>query len=353
MTPVFTPAGSRAFDAWFEERLDELTADVRRALGEGLVALVLGGGYGRGEGGVVRAGGVERPYNDLDLVLVTRGQAVMTHALEPVALRHERALGIAVDFSRPLTVGDIARWEHRLRWHELYHGHHVLTGDTAVILAHAPDRIASPVPPREAARLLVNRGAGLVWAERILRGMEPSPDPDFVRRNAYKAMLAAGDARVIAAGLLAPRHAGRLPMLRALVRDQPRGEAERLVGAYRRALTFKFEPDSVAAEDPAELFVHAVALWTAAFLEIESARHGVGWASLSDYADWTGPREPRPPARWVRNLLSNLRFLDPSVRAPQDALYGQVARLLDARAHGASWERASAAFLRRWRCVND
>lgn len=343
---AFAPAATSAFDAWLTDRLAALTADVRTALGDLLVALVLGGGYGRGEGGVIRQGGEERPYNDLDLILVTRRDARVTHALEPVSQHHERSLGIAVDFSRPLTLGAIARWEHRLRWHELYHGHLVLAGPASVILEHAPAHIAAPVSTREAAMLLLNRGAGLVWARRVIEGLEPPPDPDFVRRNAYKAMLAAGDARIIAAGVLAPRHAGRLETLRGLA------GAGALVDAYALALRFKFEPGSVDPEGTRELLDCATVLWKAEFLQIESARHERAWSSLADYARWTGPREPMPLARWPRNLLSNLRFCDPSVRAPQDALFAQVARLLDAPT-GPSWERESAALLARWRRVND
>ena len=36
----------------------------------GIDCLALGGGYGRGEGGVRQINGEQRPYNDYDLVLI-------------------------------------------------------------------------------------------------------------------------------------------------------------------------------------------------------------------------------------------------------------------------------------------
>ena len=352
--PSYARAGSRDFDRWMSDRLTDLTGDVRRALSGNLVALVLGGGYGRGEGAVVGRGGQERPYNDLDLILIVKSRPGAGKRLEAVSRHHEEAMGIAVDFSRALTVGDVASWEHRLRWHELYHGHQVLDGDPAIVHQHAPRQIALPVPLCEASRLLLNRGAGLVWARRVLLGQEPAPDPDFVRRNAYKALLAVGDAYVIAAGVLAPRHEGRLELLRAFVRQFPPSEAALVTSAYASALAFKFEPDSMPAGSAvAELLDRATALWSAAFLRIESQRHGIAWTDLASYARWSGPREPAPARRWLRNLGSNLRFGQLSVRAPQERLYTQVAHLLDPATGQSGSATASAAFLNRWRKVND
>src|SRR4051812_44747545 len=40
---------------------------------ERLEALLLGGGYGRGEGGVLKTGAGDRPYNDLEFYVSLRG----------------------------------------------------------------------------------------------------------------------------------------------------------------------------------------------------------------------------------------------------------------------------------------
>src|SRR5260370_20780231 len=103
--------GSADFNARMQTWLTALSEDVRQVVGENLAALVLGGGYGRGEGGVLLVSGEERPYNDLDLILIVRRKAsVPWHELEGIQRKYESLMGIQIDFSRPLTVNDVRKW---------------------------------------------------------------------------------------------------------------------------------------------------------------------------------------------------------------------------------------------------
>ncbi|MBT7300516.1 MAG: hypothetical protein HN849_13435, partial [Victivallales bacterium] len=104
---------SPEFNRHLEEVLAEIAAETARTLGDGLVALILGGGYGRGEGGIFLRDGREEPYNDLDLALVVTDRNLPAlRRLAPIEERYAARLGIHVDFSRPLTVKDIAHWPH-------------------------------------------------------------------------------------------------------------------------------------------------------------------------------------------------------------------------------------------------
>jgi hypothetical protein len=67
-------------------------------------ALVLAGGYGRGEGGYRRDGFSTVPYNDYDYFLVVNGMAAAARkdlnvALHCVAERLGREFGLEVDFA--------------------------------------------------------------------------------------------------------------------------------------------------------------------------------------------------------------------------------------------------------------
>src|SRR5713101_315101 len=107
---AFSYAGNASadFNARMQTWLTALSEDVRQAAGENLTALVLGGGYGRGEGGVLLVSGEERPYNDLDLILIVRRKnSVPWPELESIKRKYESLLGIQIDFSRPLTVDDV------------------------------------------------------------------------------------------------------------------------------------------------------------------------------------------------------------------------------------------------------
>ena len=73
----------------------------------------------------------------------------------------------------------------------------------------APSALHEPLPAIEGARLLLNRGAGLLWAMRVVQGHESPPDVDFVRRNYWKCALALGDALLIAHQRYSTPYSGR------------------------------------------------------------------------------------------------------------------------------------------------
>ena len=122
-----------------------LSGEVRQAMGENLIALVLGGGYGRGEGGVLRVSGEERPYNDLDLVLIVRRKSGLPwETLHAIQHKYAALTGIEVDFSRPLTVDDVRAWPHTLMWSDLLQGHRVLDGPADILTAQCSRSAIGP-----------------------------------------------------------------------------------------------------------------------------------------------------------------------------------------------------------------
>lgn len=354
---MYARHASAEFNARLHAALQRLTADVRRALRDNLVALVLGGGYGRGEGGVVGIGGEERPYNDLDLVLVVRRKnALPAAALAAIGQAHGAELGIEVDFSRPLTLGDIRRWPHRLMWFDLLHGHLVLCGPQDLLRTCTPQRLREPLPAIEATRLLLNRGAGLLWALRLTRGLEPPPDPDFARRNYYKCALALGDALLIVHRRFTSSYRRRDALLAGLEADCA-GVAELGVGPlYRRALRFKFRPDALPGEVPDEARLRALAEgWGQVFLYVERLRTRRRWPSLAAYARWQGVREPdqNTPLQWPRNVVWNRRLGVWSWRYPRERLYRRLPILLGlTRIPVMDWPAETARLLALWQRFN-
>ncbi|MEW6753857.1 MAG: hypothetical protein AB1505_23180 [Candidatus Latescibacterota bacterium] len=354
MTLPYATHASEGFNARLQAGLDAVGQDVARVLGANLVALVLGGGYGRGEGGVVVRDGVEHPYNDLDLTLVVqhRGQ-VAQGTLRRLAVRHGEQLGLEVDFSRPLTPRAVRHWPPWLMWHDLLHGHVVLHGPRGILPALAPAVVGEPLPAIEATRLLVNRGAGLLWALRVTAGVEPPPDPDFVRRNYYKCALALGDALLIAHGCYATPCRGRGRRLRRLEGAEETVAALGLRALYDEALRFKFRPDLLPAGEGSAVRLRQLAeRWGAVFLHVERVRTGARWRTLEEYAGWEGAREPEQnrPAMWPRNALQNRRLGGWSLRYPREALYRQLPGLLGlTRSQDATWVAGGQRFLRRWK----
>ncbi len=237
----FTAARDAAADAALRAALPEIVAAVRGCALPGFAGLVLGGGYGRGEGGATAA---HRLYNDLDLfVFLDAPEAAFpsfAQRLAPVAAAFTARLGVDVDFTLR-TAARLRRDGRRLMVQELLRGHVALDPadfDLAAWSGVRP-RAAADLPAGEAARLVMNRGMGLEFARRRLAANGGRADA-FVLRNLNKAVLGAGDARLIAEG----RYAWRLDAREAALA----GDA-----TYARACAFKRRPTDDAAATSAAL----------------------------------------------------------------------------------------------------
>lgn len=286
-----------------------LAEDVRACLGDNLVALVLGGGYGRNEGAIILKAGLERPYNDLDLFLIVHNPS-HCQGLAEVSHKFECRLGIDVDFSKPLTPDLVQTLPHSLMWHDLLRGHLVLWGPENYLRDNAPRRLLQVPPKGEAVRLLLNRGVGLLWANRVREGLEEAPDPDFVRRNYFKAALALGRSTFLAQGRSLPLRPNRVTELKAL------GVSNTVAKLYQDALQFKLSPDGMITGD----FSQLLALWEDQFRSY--LEHGLidPEVALSDSP--------------LRNLLRNLRVSRISFEHPRAILYR---RLLSVRTNPSIW----------------
>lgn len=256
-----------------------------------LWGVVLGGGYGRGEGGVIFEGGKARLSNDLDFYVVTeRGatradERAIAAALAPIAREWTARLGVDVDFCAPKTPRRMERDSRRLMIQELLRGYADVAGRPGVeLFADIEERPLSQLPWMEAVRLLVNRGAGmLLCAER-------GDDAQFTARNIDKCVLGAFDAALMARG----EYVWGAEARAAAIRD-PR---------YDAALSWKFRPAALppcTAEDARKVW-----LWAADMVEFAPARAAEGrrraWHAL----------------RWLarRRTLGDLRSLgiDPLLR---------------------------------------
>jgi hypothetical protein len=351
MNQVYAREGSAEFNNRLHAVMLRLGDDVEAALGDNLVALLLGGGYGRGEGAVLITPDGELPYNDLDFTLVVKHKGAVPN-LKAISDRYAEELGIHVDFSRPLTLQDVEKWPHWLMWYDLVQGHVVLKGAPGILRDHAPPALRNPLPLIEATRLLLNRGAGLLWALRVLKGFEKAPDEDFVRRNYYKCALALGDALLMAYGRYTSVYHGRDERFSAVQKDHEAVAAFHLEGLYQEALRFKFRPASCPLEGFDEAQLNRLAtLWGKVFLHLEQLRTGRSWPSLTAYTDWQGLREKdqHTPEKLLRNLVRNRQTGQWSWRYPREELYRQLPALLGLTGRALpDWGAASASFLRIW-----
>lgn len=348
---------SQDFEARLGRDISTIASEVETALGDHLAALVLGGGYGRGEGGVVIRDGLEYPYNDLDFTLILHtSQSDRLAALEPIRKKWAAKLGIHVDFSRPLTPDEIGRLPRKLMWQDLLLGHQVVAGDPGLLARLAPASLREPLPIIEATHLLLNRGAGLLWAWRQIHGFERREDEDFVRRNFFKAVLALGDALLIAHKRYQTPYRGRDTLLGGLLPHLAIPDGKRLFDLYSEALVFKFKPDSGQFRgDGRQRLADLGALWWDIYRRIESMRTGQEFPTPGAYRRWAGLRqsEEHLPRLLPRNIWHNIHNSVISFLYPREWLFRSLPVLLQRAPRGGAWlDRVSERFMAVWQRFN-
>ncbi len=314
-------------DAKIDKACAAVGAEIDALAVPGLAGVVLGGGYGRGEGGVWTAGSAPSLSNDLDFYVVTEegaGEGTISEiarALAPVSAKWTKELGVDADFCAAKTPWRLKHDERRLMVQELVRGYSDVAGKKGdVLFAHIERRDAKDVPWMEAARLLMNRGVGLLLANdkagRERFGFEDMRG-DFVSRNVNKCVLGSGDARLVAR---------RDYRWRATDRARALGDS-----LYREAVEWKFRPraEAVCGWDAAR------EAWLDAAEEVMARGKDAGALS----------RSLREAARWVvrSGTLGGLSGLgrDCVVR-----VLGRVERHVRSRAG------VDDALMREWRVFN-
>ena len=228
-------------DAEAEKLLARVLSEIGQTLSGSSLCVVLGGSYGRGDGGVRQDRENGLLYNDLDFFVFARDNAAGADTLlKEVAEKYEHELKVDVDFSAVMTVSTLKKDTPRLMMQELKRGYHLVCGED-LLAENLTELPAEALPFSEACRLLLNRGMGLLFAgEKIACNSE---ETDFIMRNLYKAILGAGDAMMIARREYPWSLSDRLERINASVLP------EKWKTLYREAVDFKFRPHREKKED--------------------------------------------------------------------------------------------------------
>jgi hypothetical protein len=299
----FTLDGSARLEEHLQRVQGEVRQAVLRTLPPGKVeAILLGGGYGRGEGGVLRTPTGDRPYNDLEYYVALRGLRRFNefrHGPALGELAHHLSLlaGIEVEF-KIVSLGELRAAPVTMFSYDLVVGHRWVYGDNRLLAGCEHHRRPGRIPLAEVARLLFNRCSGLLFArERLERARFTDDDADFVGRNLAKARLALGDAMLAAAGRYHWSCRERHQRLRELLLADDHPEWLRTVlHLHAAGVEFKLHPQRRAASratlraEHAELSRQALDVW----LWLESRRLERPFVSAAEYAL---AREPKYPGR--------------------------------------------------------
>lgn len=234
---MYTWAGEPEAEAVAARAAELVAAELRAALpAASYRAILLVGGYGRGEGGVLRTSAGVRLHNNLDILIIAAGpwlavrarlHARATAALAPIAAR----IGVGID------VGVIGEWtlRHapcRVFYYDLRHGHRTLVGDPA----YAPGLpfTAEAIIGEDVLALVANRGTLLAINQALIAAGGASRA--VVTKHTAKAILGYGDGWLWLHGRYHWSYAERRSRMQAT--DAPNWLAE----LYERAARQRFSP---------------------------------------------------------------------------------------------------------------
>ena len=286
-----------------EARLESHFARARRAFEDHgwRGALVLGGGYGRGEGGVMAGPRGEGFSNDLDYFLFD--EAPQARRLQAWCREIERTesaeLGIDVEI-KCLRADSLGEPSRSMMFADMVAGHVVVAGDGGFLGRLRAGLDCTRIVPAEATRLLWNRGSGLFFARcRMCREAELA----FVIRNHAKLKLALGDAWLCLHGQYTPRCRERAERLAAI--ELP----EALAGLHRwhaEGVAFKFQPfaDGQTWSQLEAESQQLIAAWGTLYLAVEQRRLQ---RSLRDFAAYLGLPRLLHDTSLVTNLALAVR----------------------------------------------
>ncbi|MBM4395522.1 MAG: hypothetical protein FJ087_07505 [Deltaproteobacteria bacterium] len=314
MTARLTARGGPAVEARVAGIVADASATLRAALPSSLYrAVLLVGGYGRGEGGVQVVRGEERPANNLDVLVVTsalgtvaRGavKRIADAALGPVAAR----AGIGIDVG-VVPAATVERAPCRVFWYDVRHGHRTLFGDPdwAPSLARFT---ADAILPSDVRDLLVNRATLLVIDDSVLARGRPEGDVRRqVVRHGIKAVIGAGDALLFFLGGYHWKNAER----QRRMRERP-GVPSDLAALYDEAMETRFRSDDAPwdARDLAAWVDRLRAAARDAHLAVEARRlekAGLTWEGYPDVALEAIALEAvrGGPGRWLRAAAAAAR----------------------------------------------
>lgn len=324
-----------------EERLHATCESIREKLLEKLPrgsveGLLLGGGYGRGEGGVLTTADGDQPYNDLEFYLFARGNRHLFefhHRTMLEQLSHDLSPGAGLEVEiKILSLEELRRAPLSMFFYDMIAGHKWLVGTDDSLRGCEHHRAAHLLEVSEATRLLMNRCTGLLFArEHLSVPSFEEANADFVRRNIRKAQLAFGDAILTAFGRYhwscRKRHE-RLKNLRS-----PIPWLSKLVEHHALGVDFKLHPfkSEEEREDLSLELERIVAFAGELWLWLESKRLGQSFISARHYATHSRSKWPGPnPAR---NVLQHAKlFRRPVVRGawrhPRERVLETLALLL-------------------------
>ncbi len=242
------------YNPQIETLLDSFITTVSKMISESSVAkhlefVVLGGGYGRGEGGILQTENSYKLYNDLDFFVLAHNNVSKAQLNKintffgKLSKKLEPLVEIDVDFSKAVKVSYAQKHLNVMAWREMALGANVIFGDKQKFKEIFTVKEDNKILRSEIVKLAMNRFSGLVFAyERLLSKEDLSTtDKDFIARNINKAILATGDIYLACKDNLPFKTSDRLNAIENM-QNLEHTNWQEFVCLYKSAVEFKMSP---------------------------------------------------------------------------------------------------------------
>ncbi len=335
-TSRFTLDGSAELENLLASICRRVRAGVQSLVpGKKIEAIMLGGGYGRGEGGVLKTSVGDRPYNDLEFYVCVQGSQWLNQrrygkGLEMLGEELSADAEIEVEL-KLFSLAKLERARVSMFYYDLVAGHRWVWGTESLLAGCSHHLQADRIPLCEATRLLMNRCSGLLFAkERLQRGDLGAEDADFVRRNLAKAQLTFGDALLTARRQYHWSCRQRHERLERFLPGEDLPSLPEVLRHHAVGVNFKLHPWRAKATPVALQSLHQdlTALGLQLWLWLESHRLDNTFTSPRHYA--LSPVNKCPETDLWRNCLVNLETAGPRVLFSPRAALNPRMRLLHA-----------------------
>lgn len=313
--PRFTLDGDDVLERHLAQTCARVLSGIRGLIPAAKLEMVLlGGGYGRGEGGVLRGAAGDRPYNDLEFYVGIRGNR---HVNE---FRYRRRLEVLGEILTHLadaeiefkitSLAELAARPISMFSYDLIAGHRMVWCHQRAAGLPGCKHHGAPecVGEADAIRLLMNRCSGLLFARTELERESFTPAAaDFVRRNIAKVQLACGDALLAALGRYHWSCRERHHRLQQLATNEAWPWLHAVIEHHRAGVDFKLRPvsDPAPREVLRALHRELTALALQCWLCVEARRLGRAFPTAAAYAVDRGNKCPGTDP--LRNFFLNFR----------------------------------------------
>lgn len=238
-----TLIGSSKIETSLSMVLDNIKESIQQNVDESLYeGIILIGGYGRGEGGVVTINGVEFPHNNFDFLVISKTiskeqEELLEAQLSSIFTKYTKDINIDVEFSI-MSSKKLKNLQPLVITYDMKYGHKLIVGDASVLVNNENFELET-IPAWDIRNLMVNRGTLLIINDLMLeKEILSISEKKIIIKHLIKAIIGYGDALLFHLGNYHYSY-----VQKNILMEKQVGVDEEFKKLYKEAMSFRFSPD--------------------------------------------------------------------------------------------------------------